>query len=129
MAEYGHFNVRNELVIVKNNIGMGYGFRNQYELCLVLEKGKHSWDAADFSNVQKMEHIPHHKYSHPHEKGVELLKRMILHAKPTHILDPFLGSGSTLVAAKQLGIAATGIELSGKYCEIARTRLSQMQLF
>jgi site-specific DNA-methyltransferase (adenine-specific) len=64
---------------------------------------------------------------HPTQKPVALMK-WVLSLKWTPlgtILDPFMGSGTTLVAAKQLNRKAIGIEIEEKYCEIAVRRLSQ----
>ena len=66
---------------------------------------------------------------HPCPKPMTLwVKILARFSEAGDILDPFMGSGTTLVAAKRLGRKATGIELSEKYCEIAVKRLSQMQL-
>lgn len=65
------------------------------------------------------------KSGHPFEKPLRLLKWLIGLTDLESIIDPFVGSGSTLVAAKQLGHKAIGIEIEEKYCEIAAKRLQQ----
>ena len=66
---------------------------------------------------------------HPAQKPVSLMTFcMILAGGDGTVLDPFAGSGTTLVAAKRLGRKAIGIEMSEDYCKIAVQRLSQMQL-
>jgi DNA modification methylase len=61
---------------------------------------------------------------HPTQKPVALMMWCVNKAgSPQTILDPFMGSGTTLVAAKKLGRKAVGIEISEKYCEIAVKRI------
>lgn len=62
---------------------------------------------------------------HPTQKPVHLFKRIIQDFNGQTILDPFMGSGTTLRAAKDLGHKAIGIEIEEKYCEIAAKRMSQ----
>ncbi len=63
---------------------------------------------------------------HPTQKPVQLMKWCIEKSKATGtILDPFMGSGTTLRAAKDLGRQAIGIEIEERYCEVAANRLRQ----
>ena len=67
------------------------------------------------------------KKRHPTQKPLSLMSQIVrVSSRPGDlILDPFCGSGTTLVAAKNLGRRAIGIEIEEKYCEIAVKRLAQ----
>jgi DNA modification methylase len=64
---------------------------------------------------------------HPCQKPEDVMRWIIrgMSEKDQTVLDPFMGSGTTLVAAKNLGRKAIGIEIEEKYCEIAANRLAQ----
>lgn len=67
---------------------------------------------------------------HPCPRKVEHVKWLIKwYAGQGTILDPFAGSGTTGVAAKNLGMSAVLVEIEERYCEIAAKRLSQEVLF
>jgi site-specific DNA-methyltransferase (adenine-specific) len=70
------------------------------------------------------------KIGHPTQKPESLMVRIIeWHKDDRMILYPYMGSGTTLVAAKKLGRPAIGIEIEERYCEIAARRLAQGSLF
>ncbi len=72
--------------------------------------------------------VPACQLLHPSEKPVSAIVAILKANKGNSTLDPFMGSGTTLVAAKQLNRKAIGIEIEEKFCEIAVKRLQQSVL-
>jgi site-specific DNA-methyltransferase (adenine-specific)/modification methylase len=64
---------------------------------------------------------------HPHQKPLGLLRFIIRYSgiNSGYVVDPYCGSGSTLLAAKQLGFPSIGVEIDEHYCEVAAKRLQQ----
>lgn len=109
------------LVWDKKRPGMNGGpWRYRHETIFVTAGFLRTSDAA----VSIIDSWPD-QADHIHAKPVALMSRLVAAAPPGVIADPFAGSGSTLVAAKQLGRHAIGVELEERYCEIAARRLAQ----
>ena len=135
-----------ELIIHKGKQAIIWG-GNYYRLpasrCwLIWDKGTRNFTLADgelawtnlnrcvriFSGIGRIQNTPDGRF-HPTQKPVTLMQWCIQQASSVQtILDPFAGSCSSLVAAKQLGIRAIGIELNEAWCEAGAQRLQQAVL-
>lgn len=132
--------LKNLIIWSKSNAGMGSFYRSQHELVFAFqvskgpvinnfELGQHGrhrsniWQYAGCSSFGKGRKAA--LSSHPTAKPVRLLVDAILDCSHRNglVLDPFAGSGSTLVAAHRAGRRGAGIELDGLYVDIALRRL------
>jgi DNA modification methylase len=116
--------LRSCVVWDKGKTGLGSFWRNSHEWVAVFSKAAPS-PLPDGSFFNVLSASKPHGDEHPTVKPVELISRLIQATSGTTVLDPFMGSGTTLVAAKNLGRKAIGIEIEERYCEIAAERCSQ----
>lgn len=112
------------LVWDKKRLGMNGGpWRYQHESIYVTE----GFCRVDNGSSSIVTAFPIQD-EHIHAKPIELMESLIAKAPEGLIADPFAGSGSTLVAARNLGRKVVGVELEEKYCELIAKRLSQATL-
>lgn len=114
------------LVWDKGRLGMGSIFRNQHELIVHMSAGNPR-DPVRRDTPNVLTYQPVRDGDHPTEKPSALLERLLSVVAPPEsvVLDPFAGSGSTLYAARRLGLSAVGVESDERYCEVIAKRLSQ----
>ena len=107
---------------------MGTPWRRSHELLIHAWRTGAKWtggggiaDVLRFASIQQPDRV------HPVDKPLPLLGALIVpDDRPGDlVLDPFMGGGGTLVAAKSLGRRAVGIEIEERYCEIAALRCAQ----
>lgn len=110
----------------KGRIGMGRPIRKQHEL-IFYACGESFESSNTISSVMK--YAPVRDKKHGAEKPIDLVNFLIKSFNGLSVLDPFLGSGTTAVACKQLGRKCIGIEIESKYLDIAIERLRQEVLF
>ena len=102
------------------------GFGNWIPVVVYAKEGESLYrPQQDATEVPVVGEMP----AHPSPKPLRAMTWIVERFEAETILDPFMGSGTTLRAAKDLGRRAIGIEIEEKYCEIAAKRLSQGVLF
>jgi DNA modification methylase len=131
--EKAGFDVRNELIWVKNNWGMGDlegAWGNQHESILYASKGNHRFLNGRPASVinAKMEDV--NQMTHPTQKPRAVWHKMIRHSSDFGdlVLDPFAGSCSSLLACRSMKRHAIGCEIDLEYLEAASPRLHQSEL-
>lgn len=127
-AEEVGFKFQQILIWEKNNSTPNKYYLNSYEMILMLRKGKaKNINHMGTKNVLQIKNIIGNK-KHPTEKPVELMEILIDNSTVENdiVLDPFMGSGSTGVACKNLNRDFIGIEIDEKYFKIAEERINEV---
>lgn len=120
------------LIWDKTRPGLGKIFRHQHEMILWASNSVAYAKSDGVLHADILRHAPTltRDRTHPVEKPVELLKELLgVLTAPGHVvLDPFMGSGTTLAAAKAVGCVAWGVEMERRYCEGAADRLDRTRV-
>jgi DNA modification methylase len=121
------FEIRTQIIWKKSHLIIGRGsYHYQHEPCwYAVRKGKPSKWNGDRTQSTIWE-VPHQKSEtgHSTQKPVEVMRRPIINhtVQGDSVYDPFLGSGTTLVAAELTGRICYGLEISPAYCDVIVTR-------
>lgn len=102
-------------------------YKNQTDkrVLKLMDAGSAGTDLYDWWHIEQVKNVSDEKTDHPCQIPELVMERAIAITPSPLVVDPFMGSGTTLVAAKKLGRQAIGIELDERYCEIAAKRLAQ----
>ena len=128
-AEKIGFKFQNLLVWEKGNATPNKFYLNACEFILMLRKGGERWiNDMGTKSILKVPNKIGNKY-HPTEKPVGLLEILIANStnKDDLVLEPFVGSGATCIAARNLKRRFIGIEIDETYCETAKKRLEMAE--
>lgn len=122
------FKLHNLLIWEKNNCTPSQYYMKNCEYVLFLRKGKAKYinNIGDSKTVHRFNNVVGNKL-HPTEKPVELMEYYLLNSSNLNdiVLDPFMGSGSTGVAATKNGRKFIGIEINKEYFQIAQKRIEE----
>jgi len=105
--------------------GQDYRNPNDPRIAKRIAEGKRA-KLYDWWQINQVKNVSSEKTEHPCQIPLSLMERIIKITQATIVLDPFAGSGTTLLACQNLGVRSIGVEMSEKYCEIMANRLSRL---
>ncbi|MBO5080374.1 MAG: site-specific DNA-methyltransferase [Bacteroidaceae bacterium] len=126
-AKKAGFLIHNLLIWEKNNVTPSRWYMKNAEYTLFIRKGKSKpINNLGSKTVHQFDNIIGSK-THPTEKPVDLMKLYVGNSSELGqvVLDPFMGTGSTGIACKELGRRFIGIEKDKSYFDVARMRLQE----
>lgn len=123
MGEAAGFKFWKPIVWDKVAMGLGYHYRARYEFILFFEKGKRRLTSLGIPDVLSVKRI---RGRYPTEKPLPLLDVLVQQSSSPGelVVDPFCGSGTTLLSAVSLGRSASGCDVSREAVDIASGRVS-----
>lgn len=124
-----YFKIKNILIWEKNNGTMGDlkgSYRKSAEFIIFATKGRHILNGKRDTDVLHFKRVPPSKQEHQNQKPIKLIKYLISKSskRGDTVLDCFMGSGTTCLAAKKMHRNYIGIEIDKKYYNIARRRIN-----
>ena len=127
------FKIKNCIIWDKLRHGLGDlkgAYAPQHEMILFAVKGRHLLRGKRPSDLIRV-YQSTKDLIHPYQKPIDLIARLIENSTSPGevVLDPFVGSGTTAVAAQSTGRAFIACDISLEYVELARKRLAQHKLF
>jgi DNA modification methylase len=130
-AYEARWGIESLMVWDKEWIGPGgqRGLRPSYEPAALFCHSEFELANRGLPDIWRSKWSSQKPHGHSAEKPESLIKRMIQESGGGLVLDPFMGSGTTLASAKSAGTNAIGIEIEERWCEVAAKRLEQGVLF
>ena len=127
------FDIKNCIIWYKRGGGIGdlkNSLSTDYEMAIICHKGNCNIKGKRVGSVWTISKVNPNLMVHPTEKPIKLILKLIdkFSNKNELVLDPFLGSGTTAVACKELGRKYIGIEISEEYFNISKDRIERTKV-
>lgn len=119
---------RSVIAWVKNSWSSGdlhHEYGRQWEMCAFWPKPAHRWAQGRPSDIVFADRVSPRHAIHPTQKPLSLVAKLLQDSEGRTVLDPYCGSGTTLLAAVMAGKAAIGIDLDPSHCCRAADRIQE----